>query len=410
MPPSDVRQHTTEPGLGRQRLTRGHREPGGHHHPWRPMATLCRLVERHRVQKCAQLRLPHVEPGERLPLVALGDAHLGPQRLDLGRRRQAGMVVLVPFERQPIALDRVGDEADRRLVVRGAAKRLPHRIQVVPREVGHQPVQRFVVMLVEQLADTRGVAQIPLQPGPPGRPALIGERRVGGIRTAVDPVAQRVAPTPCERRVEPSKEPVGHDRVETLAVVVDDPPDVADVVLPPFEQRLEDIPLVELGVTHHRNHASGRRVVGHEPSLAEERLGQCGEAGHGDTHADRPGRDIHVVQVLRARWVGLSAAEAAEPLELVARLGAEQILDGVIDRAPVGLGRHAVDRAQHIEIQRRHQRHHRRARYLVPTDFEPVSAGAHVVRVVDHPRAEPQHLLLEGRQTVPDIRCRRRDS
>ena len=122
------------------------------------MAALRVLVERHRVQKRAQLVLPHAEPGKRFPLVALGDAHLGPQRLDLGLVRQPGMVVLVSFERQPVALDRVGDEADRGLVVRGGVKRLPHRLQVVPCEVGHQPMQRLVVVLVEQLADTRGVA------------------------------------------------------------------------------------------------------------------------------------------------------------------------------------------------------------------------------------------------------------
>ena len=47
-----------------------------------------------------------------------------------------------------------------------------------------------------------------------------------------------------------------HDAVEALAVIIDDPPRIAQVVLPAFLQALIDIALIKLGVTHERDHAA----------------------------------------------------------------------------------------------------------------------------------------------------------
>jgi hypothetical protein len=64
-------------------------------------------------------------------------------------------------------------------------------------------------------------------------------------------------PINLEHRVNAAKEAIGNHRVEALAVVVDNPPAVADIMLPAFEQGLKDVALVELGVAGERDHAAG---------------------------------------------------------------------------------------------------------------------------------------------------------
>ena len=419
MPARDVREHAAEAGLGRQGVAGRHLDLGRHRDARGVVAARRGLVERHRVEERLQRLRRNVEPRERLPLLALGDAHPVAEGRDLLRTGQSRVVVLVPLERQPVPLDGVGDEAGRDVVLGGAVERLAHGVEVVAGEVGHEPVQRFVVVLVEQLADAPGVAEVAHQPRPPRRAPLVGEGRVGRVRAVVDPLAQGAAPPPRERRleavavlqgddpplhrledgVEAVEEPVGDDGVEALPVVVDDPPDVGDVVLPRLQQGLEDVPLVELGVAGYRDHPPRRPVVGREPPRPQELLGEGQEARHRHSHPDRSGRDVHVVPVLRARRIGLGPPERAEPLELVAGLVAEQVLDGVEDGAAVGLHRDPVGGPQDVEIKGGHQRDHRRARRLVAADLEAVAARPHVVRVVDHPGAEPQHLALDGGET-----------
>ena len=166
-------------------------------------------------------------------------------------------------------------------------------------------------------------------------------------------------------------------------------------MLPAFEQGLEDVALVELGVPGQRDHAA-RRIVGrHQLFQTQVVLGQRGEQGHADAKPDGPGRKIDGLAVLGTRRIGLCAAKSAKPLQLVARLIPEQILDGVKDRRGVRLDGDAVLRPQHIEIKRRHQGRHRSTRRLVPADLEPVAVWPQVVGVVDHPGRQPQHLALE---------------
>ena len=47
-------------------------------------------------------------------------------------------------------------------------------------------------------------------------------------------------------------------RIETLPVVVDNPPAIAQALLPAFEHGLEDVALVELGIAQKRDHAAFR--------------------------------------------------------------------------------------------------------------------------------------------------------
>ena len=68
------------------------------------------------------------------------------------------------------------------------------------------------------------------------------------------------------------------------------------------------------------------------------------------TEAHRAGGEIDIVDVLGARGIALRTLVAAEIFQLFARLLAEQILDGVIDRRGMRLHRDAILRAQRVEI------------------------------------------------------------
>ena len=97
--------------------------------------------ERHALEEFAAARAgATLEPFERVPFVARPDVHRGAEGFHLRRRHQAGMVVLVAGERQAEALDGVGDEADRPVVL-DLAERLDQRRQVVAGEIGHQAAQ-----------------------------------------------------------------------------------------------------------------------------------------------------------------------------------------------------------------------------------------------------------------------------
>jgi len=96
------------------------------------------------------------------------------------------------------------------------------------------------------------------------------------------------------------EQPVFHHRVEALAVVVDDPPHVADIVLPALEERLEDVPLVELRVPDERDHAPRRLVAWDEVFQAQIVLGERGEEGDRHPERHRAGREVDVVRVLGA--------------------------------------------------------------------------------------------------------------
>ena len=133
-------------------------------------------------------------------------------------------------------------------------------------------------------------------------------------------------------------------------------------------------------------------------------LHQAGKARLGDAEADRAGREVDVGLVLGARGIGLRAAEGAEVLQLVERLVAEQVLDGVEHRARVRLDRHAVLRPQDVEIERRHQRDERGGGGLVPAHLQPVAAVHLVVGVMDHVGRQPEHLALELAQHRPASR------
>src|SRR6185503_19925831 len=118
---------------------------------------------------------------------------------------------------------------------------------------------------------------------------------------------------------------------------------IAQALLPAFEDRLEDVALVELSVADQRDHAAFGLVQ--PPAVgADIVLHQGREQRLRDAEPDRAGGEIDVVGVLGARGIALRALVAAKVLELLPALAAEQILDGMIDRARMRLDRHPIPR------------------------------------------------------------------
>ena len=135
----------------------------------------------------------------------------------------------------------------------------------------------------------------------------------GGLQPAAvldgDDVPAHVA----EQALDAAEQPVGHDGIEALAVVIDDPPEIADVVLPALQQRLVDVALVELRVAGDRDVAARREDRCGQPVQAHIVRHQRGETGHRHAEPDRAGGEIHLRPVLHPRRIGLHAAQLTQP-------------------------------------------------------------------------------------------------
>ena len=329
--------------------------------------------ERHPGEERLHLVRRDVEAREPVPLLAGRHAHFGAEGLHLLGRHQPRMVVLVPGEGEPVALGGVADQAGRPVVL-DAVEGVEQHVDVVAGEVGHQRVQGRIVAALHQGPRVRLAGEVPRQPLAPPRAALEGERGIERVRAVVDPAPQRFParlgeggllqpavfqrqhppPDRAEQLVDAPEQPVRDHRIEALAVVVDHPPEVPHVVLPALQQGLEHVALVELGIAHQRDHPP--RIPADHPLAGEIVPGERRKHGLRRAEPDRAGREVDVVVVLGARGVGLGAAEAAEALQPLAALAAEQILDGVEDGRGVGLHGDPVLGPQHVEIERRHHR------------------------------------------------------
>src|SRR5262245_64504231 len=163
-------------------------------------------------------------------------------------------------ERKAKAFHRVADETGRLLGI-SVVECVKHGGHVVPAEIVHQGRQLGVAALFDQPADVALVANLVIETLPPCRPARKNERRVKLVRAVVDPLAQCLAARRLERcllqrailenddlpseiieeLLITSPKPLANNSIETLAIVIDDPPAIAKALLPAFEQRLEDI-------------------------------------------------------------------------------------------------------------------------------------------------------------------------
>ena len=160
-----------------------HLQLGRHRDARRLQTALAAAGKRHAIEKRLNVvgRLP--KTFERIPFVAGPDIHRRSERLHLRRRHQAGVIVLVAGERQAEALDRVGDEADRPIVIDGVERRDDRR-QIVAAEIVHQPRQLIVAALFDQPRHRALVADLVVEALAPGRAALEHQRGIELVRAA----------------------------------------------------------------------------------------------------------------------------------------------------------------------------------------------------------------------------------
>ena len=175
--------------LGRQPAPARRREHGGHRDRRGTVPARLGFRQRHLVQQRLQPLGRQIEAGEAVPFGPRRHRHAALECGHLLRVHQPGVIVLVAGEGQAIALDRVSDEAGR-LIVGDAVKGVEHRAHVVPGEVGHQPPQGLIVMLVEDGADAGVAVEVAAQMLAPPLAALVDQRRIERVRAGVDPFAQ----------------------------------------------------------------------------------------------------------------------------------------------------------------------------------------------------------------------------
>ena len=197
-----------------------------------------------------------------------------------------------------------------------------------------------------------------------------------------------------EDRLKSLPQAFAHHCIKALTVVVDDPPGVAQTVLPALQQGLENVALIHLGIAEQGHHAAlgsaGSPAFGAHIVLHQRRE-QC--LRHAEAHRARG--EIHVVNILGPRRIGLRAVVAAKPLQLVARLVAKEILNGMEHRACVGLHRHPVLRPEDGKIQRGHDRRQRSGGRLMAADLQFIGLGPKVIGVVDDPGGKPTDFPFE---------------
>ena len=112
---------------------------------------------------------------------------------------------------------------------------------------------------------------------------MLDERRAKLFRSGARPCASRS----CENLVEAFEHAVGAGRVEALAVVIDDPPAVANVVLIGLDQTFVDIAFIEFGVADQRDEAAAVSLI-HLAMGGEIILHQAGKSGDRDSSPTEP--------------------------------------------------------------------------------------------------------------------------
>src|SRR5438067_1512696 len=175
------------------------------------------------------------------------------------------------------AFDGISDEADRPVMI-DLAESLDQRRQIVTGKIGHQAVKLCIGPGLDQPRGRGLIADLVEEALAPGVAALKHQRGIELVRALVDPLAQRFAAGLAERlfqqravfeddHIPPERlkqllvarpQTLADDGIQTLAVVVDDPPAIAQALLPAFEDRLEDVAFVEFGITDERDHAALR--------------------------------------------------------------------------------------------------------------------------------------------------------
>ena len=273
----DLRQDQTEALLrGHQAFAFGQGQGGRDRHHRRVQLPLVIAREGNGFQEGFDFAGGKVRAFELVPFMAGTHAIGGTEGRHLCFGHQAGVIILVSLEGQAEALHRIGDENSGTRVVRPAFERLQQGRHVMAAQIGHQRRQFFVAAPGDQRAHRTLIAKIVIQPLAPGRAALEEQRGVKRVGAGIDPFAQAFAARFCKRLLQqgaifehhdlpaegleqclqPGEQTFPGDRIQALAVVVDDPPDILDALLPAFEQGLEDVAFVHLGVADQGHHAA----------------------------------------------------------------------------------------------------------------------------------------------------------
>src|SRR5262249_44206645 len=215
-------------------------------------------------------------------------------------------------------------------------------------EIVHQGGQLVVAAALDKRADRTLIADLVVKPLAPRRSALKHQGRIKLVRTVIDPAAQNVAARfgKCrllqravfEQNHVPAEiakqilitlpQSLADDSVETLPVIIDDPPAIAQTLLPAFEHGFKDVALIEFGIAEESNHAAfGPRQT---PAMGPHIILRQGRKQRlSNAKSDRAGREVDVIGVLGPRRIGLRAFIAAKRFELVPGLAPEQVLDRV---------------------------------------------------------------------------------
>ena len=182
-------EQRAEAGLRRHFRLDGHGKRVGRRKARRREPARAAGRERHVVEEALQRFGFLPQAFEAVPFVPGANVHRLAEGFHLRRRHQAGVIVLMPGERQAVALDGVADEADRPVVI-DPAERLQQGRQIVAGEIGHQPRQFVVGARLDQLRHRPLIADIVVEVLAPCRAALKHQRGIELVRAAIDPLPQ----------------------------------------------------------------------------------------------------------------------------------------------------------------------------------------------------------------------------
>ncbi len=353
--------------------------------------------------------------GKDVPLVSRRHAERLAKGFQLRRAEQRTVIHGITRERQPPALDGLGEDHAR---LGALAPRLLEGFEdggeVVAAHVSHRRLQRRVGQIAKEAIERR--IHLPVR----GRDQRLAdcprgpakERLVLGIGHALEAGAEARAVGPREERLEPpppaklddpparSLKPVGdlaaprvgRHAVEALAIHVHDPEEIAETGHVLLEQRLPHIALVELGVAHHGHEALGRPRA---PAAADIAPGHRREARRHRPQPHGARREIDDGRVLSPARIGLETAEDAQAPQVVGAQTAPEVFDGIEHRRGMRLGRHHVALAEGAEVERGHQAHHGSGRGLVPAHLGAVGIGARI-GVMHGEGGQPEHPALDA--------------
>ena len=293
-------------------------------------------------------------------------------------------------------------------------ERIENRREIVAADVGDERGQR-VVGHVGQRTVERGIVRAV---GRRHERLAHGARRqaqqalIFAARHHLESLLQPIAAGPSECGLEPSapaqfthaptvgaeevaeltRAAVGHDAIQALAVHVDDPQNVTETGERLLGERFPHVALVQLRVANHHDEALGRARSTVVDQIAR---GQRAERRHDRAQTHRPRRQIDDLGILSAARIRLQTAELSQRRQPRTIESAAQELDRVERRRRVRFRGDDVARPQRLEVERGEETDDGGGRGLVTPHFDSVGAGPRV-RVVHHPRGQPQHAALDG--------------